>query len=73
MFNNTDEQVWQFHVEDGPQFKDNGRAHFEARASEKATTIGCNLAGLKNVHLEFVRGNWIVTGTAILESSKATA
>lgn len=72
MFNNTNEHVWQFHVEDGSQFKDNGRAYFEARAQELAETIGCNLVGSKNVQLEFIRGRWKVTGTAILDSLKAT-
>jgi hypothetical protein len=73
MFNNTNEHVWQFHVSDASQFKDNGRAYFEARASEMAATIGCHLAATKNVQLEFVRGRWTVTGTAVLDSLKATA
>jgi hypothetical protein len=70
MFNNTDEHVWQFQVE-GARFEDNGRAYFELRAREMAATIGCNLAGVKNVQMEFVRGRWKVTGTAILDSLKA--
>jgi hypothetical protein len=73
MFNNTNEHVWQFHVEDASQFKDNGRAYFEARALEMASTIGCNLVGAKSVQLELVRSRWTVTGTAVLESLKATA
>ena len=72
MFNNTNEQVWQFHVEDRSHFKDNGRAYFEARANEMAATIGCNLSGSKNIQLELVRGRWLVTGTAVLNSWKAT-
>ena len=73
MFQNAEEHVWQFHVEDGSQFKDNGRAYFESRASEIAATIGCDLAASKNVHLEFATGRWKVTGTAVFDSSKATA
>jgi hypothetical protein len=73
MFNNMNEQVWQFHLEDGSQFKDNGRAYFETRASELASTIGCNLAASKNVYLEFAAGRWKVTGTAILDIAKAMA
>ena len=71
MFNNTNEHVWQFHVEDRSHFKDNGRAYFEARAKEMAETIGCNLAGSKNVQLEIVRGRWMVTGMVVLHSLKA--
>ena len=72
MFNNTDEHVWQFHVDDGSHFKDNGRAYFESRASEMAATIGCNLAACKNVCLESISGRWKVTGTAVLQTFKAT-
>jgi hypothetical protein len=73
MFNHSEEHVWQFHVEDGSQFKDNGRAYFESRAAELASTIGFNLAASKNVYLEFVTGRWKVTGTAILNTLKAIA
>jgi hypothetical protein len=73
MFHNTDEHVWQFHVEDGAQFKDNGRAYFESRATELASTIGCHLAASKNVYLEFITGRWKVTGTAILNTLEEMA
>ena len=72
MFNNTEEHVWQFYVENGALIKDNGRAYFELRANELAPTIGCNLVGIKNVQLDFLRGRWKVTGTALLEKLKAT-
>lgn len=72
MFNNTDEHVWQFHVEDASQFKDNGHAYFVARASQMASTIGCNLVGARSVQLELIRGRWMVTGTVVLNSLKAT-
>ena len=72
MLNSTNEHVWQFHVEDGSQFKDNGVAYFESRAREMAATIGCQLLAMKNVQLERVRGRWTVTGTAVLDTLKAT-
>ncbi len=72
MFNNTHEHVWQFQVEDGSQFKDNGSAYFKARAREMASTIGCNLAASSNVYLEFVNDRWKVTGTAVLSTLKKT-
>ncbi len=72
MWNNSYEQVWQFNVPNGGQMRDNGIADFQLRARELAATIGCNLIGVKNVHLELVRGSWKVTGVAILEKSKAT-
>jgi hypothetical protein len=73
MWNNSNEQVLQFNVVNGGQIRDNGLACFQSRASEMATTIGCKLIGVKNVHLELVRGSWKVTGVAILEKDKATA
>ena len=72
MFNNTEEHVWQFQVENGAHIQDNGRAYFESRANELAATIGCNLVGMKNVQLDFLRGRWKVTGTAVLDRLKAT-
>ena len=71
MLNNSDEQVWQFNVSSGEQMRDSGIHCFQTRARELAATIGCNLMGVKNVHLEFVRGSWKVTGTALLGKSKA--
>jgi hypothetical protein len=56
MFNNTEEHIWQFDVENGAHIKDNGRSHFESRANEMAAKIGCNLVGIKNVQLDFLRG-----------------
>ena len=72
MFNESEEHMWQFHVEDGSQFKDNGQAYFESRATELASTIGHNLAACKNIYLEFVAGRWKVTGTAILNTLRET-
>jgi hypothetical protein len=72
MFNNTEEHVWQFQVENGAHVKDNGRACFESRANEMAGTISCNLVGTKNVQLDFLRGRWKVSGTAVLHRLKAT-
>jgi hypothetical protein len=72
MFNNTEEHIWQFDVENGAHIKDNGRSHFESRANEMAAKIGCNLVGIKNVQLDFLRGRWKITGTAILKKLKAT-
>ena len=66
------EQVWQFHVEDSPQFDKNGETYFRQRATELAETIGCHFVGLKNVELEAVPGGrWKVTGTVSLETLKA--
>ena len=72
MFDNREEHVLQFHVENGADIKDNGRACFESRANELAATIGCSLVGMKNVQLDFLRGRWKVTGTAVLDKLKAT-
>ena len=69
---NTEERVLQFHVENGALIRDNGRAYFELRANELASTIGYSLAGMKNVRLDFLRGRWTVTGTAIFDKLKAT-
>ena len=72
MVNNGEEYVWQFEVANDVQRRDNGRVYFELRANERAAELGCHLVGLKNVHLDFLRGRWKVTGTAILEKMKAT-
>ena len=71
VFNNSQEQVWQFPALDGAQFKDKGQAYFESQARQRAAAIGCNLVGMKGVRSEFVRGRWVVTGTAILDELKA--
>ena len=68
------EQIWQFHVEDGFQFDNNGIHYFEERAAEMAATLGCRVIGSKNVQLLNDPGtNWIVTGTVILEKALAKA
>jgi hypothetical protein len=68
------EQIWQFHVEDGFHFDNNGINYFEERAAEMAVTLGCRVIGSKNVHLLNEPGtNWIVTGTVILEKASAKA
>ena len=72
MFNNTEEHVWQFEVANDAQRRDNGRAYFELRANERAAELGCRVIGLKNMQVDFLRGRWKVTGTAILEKMKAT-
>jgi hypothetical protein len=51
---------------------DNGFAYFESQARKAAAQKGCVLVGLNNVRLEFVRGRWSVSGTAILEKLQAT-
>ena len=72
MKNHTEEHVWQFEVANGAQSSDNGRSFFEARANERAAELGCHLVGLKNIQLDFLRGRWKVTGTALLDKMKAT-
>ena len=72
MISNTEEHVWQFEVTNDAQRRDNGRSYFELRANERAAGLGCQLVGLKNVQLDFLRGRWKVTGTAIIEKMKAT-
>jgi hypothetical protein len=71
VFDNSHEQVWPFPALDGAQFKDRGQAYFESHARQRAATIGCNLVGMKDIRSEFVRGRWVVTGTAILNEFKA--
>lgn len=71
MVNNTEEHIWQFEITHDSQRRDNGRAYFELRANERAAAIGCHVTGLKNVQVDFLRGRWKVTGTAILEKMKA--
>ena len=72
MFDNSEKYVLQFPVQDGSQIKDNGRAYFESQVREIAAKKGCELIGISNVKLDFLRGRWTVTGTAILEKLKAT-
>ena len=72
MFNESEKYVLQFPVQDGARIKDNGFAYFESQAREMAATKGCILIGMNNVKLDFLRGRWTVTGTAILEKLKAT-
>jgi hypothetical protein len=72
MLNHANEQVWQFNVPNSGQIRDNGIGYFQTRAKEMAATIGCTLAGVKNIRLELVRGSWKVTGTAILAKTQAT-
>ena len=72
MIDNSEKYVLQFPVQDGSQIKDNGRAHFESQVREIAAKKGCYLIGINNVKLDFLRGRWTVTGTAILEKLKAT-
>ena len=70
----TSEQVWQFHVVGGRQFEMNGTTYFAERAAQMAEILGCRVVKVKNCVLENSPGdNWMVTGTAILESAKATA
>lgn len=70
----TSEQIWQFHVEDGLQFDNNGIQYFEQRAAEMAATLGCRVIGSKNVQLLNEPGtDWLVTGTVILEKTSAKA
>ena len=72
MVNNSEKYVLQFPVQDGSQIKDNGLAYFELQVREIAAKKGCELIGMNNVKLDFLRGRWTVTGTAILEKLKAT-
>jgi hypothetical protein len=72
MFDTTEEHVFQFEVTNDAQRRDNGRSYFEQRAKDRAAELGCHVVGLKNVQLDFLRGRWKVTGTAILEKMKAT-
>jgi len=72
MVNNIEEHVWQFEITHDAGRRDNGRGHFELRANERAAALGCHVIGLKNLQLDFLRGRWKVTGTAILEKMKAT-
>jgi len=72
MLNNSDKCVLQFPVPDGARMKDNGFACFESQAREMAAKKGCILVGMTNVKLEFVRGRWTVSGTAILDKLQAT-
>lgn len=66
------EQIWQFNVEGGFQFDNNGISYFEERAAELAATLGCRVMGSKNVQILNEPGtNWIVTGTVILEKALA--
>ena len=74
MFNNTNEHVWQFHVEEGHQFHLNGRTYFAERAAEMAATLGCVVVGTKHIDLQNIPGGkWMVTGTAVLEKAKVHA
>jgi hypothetical protein len=72
MVDNSEKYVLQFPVQDGSQIKDNGRAYFESQVREIAAKKGCDLIGMHNVKLDFLRGRWTLTGTAILEKLKAT-
>ena len=72
MVDNSEKYVLQFPVQDGSQIKDNGRAYFESQVREMAAKNDCELIGMNNVKLDFLRGRWTVTGTAILEKLKAT-
>jgi hypothetical protein len=72
MVDSSEKYVLQFPVQDGSQIKDNGRAFFESQVREIAAKKGCDLVGMNNVKLDFLRGRWTVTGTAILEKLKAT-
>ena len=72
MFNESEKYVLQFPVQDSARINDNGFAYFESQAREMAAMKGCILIGMKNVKLDFVRGRWTVTGTAILDKLKAT-
>lgn len=72
MMNDSEKYVLQFPVSDGSRMKDNGFAYFEAQARQTAARKGCVLVGLNNVKLEFVRGRWTVSGTAVLDKLQAT-
>lgn len=72
MLNDSEKYVLQFPVPDGARMKDNGLAHFESQARETAAKKGCILVGMNNVKLDFVRGRWTVSGTAILNKFQAT-
>lgn len=71
MFDNSEKYVLQFPVKDGARMKDNGLAYFESQVREMAAKKGCDLVGMNNVKLDFLRGRWTVTGTAIFEKLKA--
>jgi hypothetical protein len=72
MFNDTEEYIWQFEAPNGGLTKDNGHSYFGLRANERAMELGCHVVGLKNVKLDFLRGRWKVTGTAVLKKMQAT-
>ncbi len=72
MLNNPEKYVLQFPVQDGARMKDNGIAHFELQARQMAAQKGCILVGMNNVRLDFIRGRWTVSGTAVLEKLQAT-
>jgi hypothetical protein len=72
MDNESGKYLLQFPVHDGARLKDNGFAFFEAQARQTAAQKGCVLLGMNNVKLDFVRGRWTVSGTAILQKLQAT-
>jgi hypothetical protein len=72
MLNDSEKYVLQFPVPDGARMKDNGLSYFESQAREMAAKKGCILVGMNNVKLDFVRGRWTVSGTAILDRLQAT-
>lgn len=72
MMKPTEKYILQFPVNDGSRMNDNGFAYFESQARNAAAQKGCVLVGMNNVRLEFVRGRWSVSGTAILEKLQAT-
>lgn len=67
------EQAWQFRVHNSrSRFLDKGIAYFEARSTEKASSLGYRLVASKSVKLDRSRNNvWMITGTAILEAPSA--
>lgn len=70
----TNEQVWQFHVVGRRQFDMNGTTYFTKRANQMAETLGCRVLSVKHCVLQNSPGdNWMVTGTAVLETVKANA
>lgn len=71
MLNNSEKCVLQFPIQDGARMKDNGCAYFESQAREMAAKNGCILVGMNNIKLDFVRGRWTVTGTAVLDRLQA--
>ena len=72
MINDSEKYILQFPVSDGSRMTDNGFAYFESQARQTAARKGCVLVGLNNVKLEFVRGRWTVSGTAVLDKLQAT-